>query len=280
MKCFFKIILILFYSISFKINAQVDTIFTNSEIIPCVIREVTTDAVKFSYVGEDLLNTFYKNSIVKIKMKSGRVQIFSESTSFKKVKDVSDYENVTFSQVESEIRGLYKIGDVSAKAKGTTLMSNQGRVMDRAYRKIKMQAALMGANVIFLTNQREDGNKGGGYYQSGTSSETSISGIAYSNQIPNFNVFINRIGNKRTFIPRFQDYLHSGGTEFISSTIVSKLKISEIINESGFIILKANLEDSNSLTNRYRVVSFDDNNFNITYESKNTVYNITIPFND
>ncbi len=271
--------LLFFIAFPVVLNAQVDTIFTNTEKIPCVVREVTTDAVKFTYVGEDLINSVYKNAVSKIRFKSGRIQVFAESTSFKKLKDVSDYENVTISQVESEVKGLFKLGDVSSKAKGTTTLSNQERVKERAYRKLKIQAALMGANVIYLTAQRQEGNKFGGYYQSGNSSETSLSGVAYTNYIPNFDEFKIAIKDKRLFQAESEDRLNSGASDMASNTSMAKFLIEEINNENGLIILTGKLEDSKNLTDKYRVVSFDSAKFNITYESKNTVFNLTIPYN-
>lgn len=274
--------LIIFILIGFQaltVSAQVDTIYTNTEKIPCSVKEITTDAVKFTYAGEDLLNSIYKNAILKIQFKSGRMQVFAESTSFKKLKDLADFENVTISQVESEVKGLFKLGDVSAKAKGTTTLSNQERVKERAYRKIKIQAALMGANVIYLTNQRQEGNKMGGYYQTGSTNETSLSGIAYTNVLPDFKEFIKAIKTKRNFEADYEDKLNSGASDMTTTTTTAKFEIYEINDENGLIILSGNLEDTRSLSNKYRVVSFDSTKFNITYESKNSVYNLTIPFN-
>lgn len=81
-----KILLIIVISlVSNKVFNQVDTIFSNNQKIPCNVKEITPDAVKFSYLGEDLINTIYKNSIQKIAFKSGRIQEFTEASSLKKV---------------------------------------------------------------------------------------------------------------------------------------------------------------------------------------------------
>ena len=128
-------LVILFLTISSFCQSQADTIFTNQEKIVCNVKEVTEDAVKYSYLNEQLVITTYKNMIQKIVYSSGRVQTFSEMTSFKKVANVEDYENVIMSQVEREVKGLYKLGDVSSKAIGVTIYANQETVKKRAYRK-------------------------------------------------------------------------------------------------------------------------------------------------
>lgn len=257
--------------------AQTDTIFSNSERIPCTIREITPDAVKYSFPGEELTTTIYKNAVQKIVFKSGRVQTFAESTSFKKVNNVMDFENVTVTQVESEVKGLFKVGDVSSKSKGATTMSNQERVKERAYRKLKIQAAMQGANIIYLTNQRTEGNKAGGYYQAGSSAETNLSGVAYTTLLPSYKDFEKLISTKRSFKASQEFKLWSSGSdvEETNITTVKQFKIINITNENGLIMLDAQLDGVTKYT-KFRVVSFSNTSFNIFYEDKSTVYNIKL----
>src|SRR5678815_2087658 len=85
---------ILLYSAACVFNciAQSDTIYTNTEKIPCTVKEVTADAVKFIYPNEEIINTVYKNTIQKIVFKSGRVQTFAEATNYKTVNGATEYE--------------------------------------------------------------------------------------------------------------------------------------------------------------------------------------------
>jgi hypothetical protein len=255
--------------------AQTDTIFSNNEKTACNVKEVTQDAVKFTYPNEDLVNIVYKNTIQKIVFKSGRVQTFAESTSFKKIESSNDYENVTISQVESEIKGLYKIGDVSAKAKGTTVYSNQEKVKQRAYKKLKIEAAMMGANIVYLTAQRTEGNKYGGYYQSGSSAETNLTGIAYSNILPSYSDFEKLMLNKTIFFAILDSHLWYSGTDISQIEISKKFEINSIKNENGLIIINGVLEGELNCK-VFRVVSFNSESFNIFYQDKNMVYNIKI----
>src|SRR5471030_2934650 len=190
----FVVIALLLITATIRRYAQVDTVIVNNQKIACSVKEITPDAIKYTFPGEDVINSVYKNTVQKIVFKSGRVQTFAEATSYKTVSNVMDYDKVTITSVESEVRGLYKLSDVSSKAKGTTTLSNQERVKERAYRKIKIQAAMFGANVIYLTNQRTEGNKYGSYYTSGSTAETNLTGIAYSNVLPDFEAFKKVIG--------------------------------------------------------------------------------------
>lgn len=254
--------------------AQMDTIYSNSEKIACSVKEITPDAVKYTFPGEDLITTVYKNAVQKIVFKSGRMQTFAESTSFKKVANVKDFENVTITQVEGEVKGLFKLGDVSSKAKGTTQFSNQERVKERAYKKLKIQAAMQGANIIYLTNQRTEGNKYGSQYSTGSSAETNLSGVAYTNQLPDYNAFKKIISDRKTYIAVQEIELYSSSSDMSLSEVQKPFKIIGMTNESGLIMLEAELKGAKAT--KYRVVSFSDNSYNIFYEDKSSVYNLKI----
>lgn len=256
--------------------SQRDTIYSNREKFACVIREVTADAVRFSYPEEELINAVYKNSIQKIVFKSGRVQIFSEATSYKKINSVDDYEKVTISQVEGEVRGLYKLGEVSAKAKGATTVSNQERVKERAYQKLKIGAAMMGGNVIYLTQVRTEGNRPATAYQSGSSTETSLSGVVYTNQLVDIDGFQKAMGDKIVFMSTQRTKLWSNATDMKRKEHRHQFTLKSIQNDNGIITLTGKLQGSDYTS--FRLVNFNQEAFTIYYEDRSTAYNINIMF--
>lgn len=257
--------------------AQTDTIVINNDKISCVVSEITADAVKFKYPGEDMTNTVYKNTVQKVIFKSGRVQTFIEATSYKKVDKVEDYENVTTTSIESETRGLFKLGDVSAKSKGTTTLSNQERVKARAFKKLKIQAAMLGANIILLHNQRSEGNKYGGYFQSGSTTETSLTGVAYTNQLPNVDDFRKLINGKSIFTATHGYKMWSSDSDVAKLTADNKLTIKNIENDNGIISIEGQITGV-SKYNKFRLTRFDNETFTIYYQDKSTVYNYVISF--
>jgi len=255
--------------------AQTDTVVINNQKIACSVKEITPDAVKYTFPGEDVINSVYKNTVQKIIFKSGRVQTFAESTSYKPVLNVMDYPNVTTTSVESEVKGLYKLGDVSAKAKGTTTLSNQERVKERAYRKFKIQAAMLGANVIYLTNQRTEGNKYG-YYNSSTA-ETNLTGIAYSNMVPDFEAFKKLIGNQTNFTA-FQEYeLDASDSDVSKSNVTKSFKITGVSNDGGIVNIEGKLEGEDNVTT-FQLANFNTSAFNIAYRYKGSAYSFAVKF--
>lgn len=244
---------------------QTDTIFSGNEVICCNVKEITADAVKYAYPGEDVINTAYKNIINKIVFKNGRIQTFAESLTLKKIESVDDYDNVNLSQIESEVKGLHKLGEVSSKAKGTTELSNQERVKQRAYKKMKIMAALMGANVILLTNHASHG------VTAWKDAETTLAGVAYTNQLPDFNEFMKLYGHNKKFIEIERISLWSGGSDMKKVETNNIFLVDKITNENGFIVIN---DGVNTKYPECRVVSFDQTGFNVFYKDKSTSYNI------
>jgi hypothetical protein len=256
-------------------QAQVDTIVSNNTKIACVVKEITPEAVKYTYPNEDLLNSVYKTTVQKIIFKSGRVQTFAEATSYKAINGVMDFDKVTVTVVEGEVKGLYKLTDVSSKAKGTTVFSSQERVKDRAYHKLKIQAAMFGANIVYLTNQRTEGNKYGGYFQSGSSAETNLTGVGYSNILPDYDKFKQLIGTKTDFTAIRKYELGASDTDVAQDAIDAPFTVSNISLENGIVLITAQLKGENN-NSVFQLASFTDTTFSVAYRHKGTAYNVEI----
>lgn len=71
-KSAFLFVLLLF---SVRAFGQTDTIFSNNEKIPCIVKEIKESSVVYVHPGEELLNSIYKNAVQKIVFKNGRVQV-------------------------------------------------------------------------------------------------------------------------------------------------------------------------------------------------------------
>ena len=265
-------ILIALSTLSF---GQVDTIFSYSEKIACTVKEINPEVVIFNYQGEDIANTMYKNAIQKIVYKSGRIQTFAESTALKNVQSVDDYENVTVTQLDYEIKGLNKLGDVGSKAKGTTLISNQQSVKERAYRKIRMAAALMGANIVYVTYQRSVGNNQGCFFDSGSSSETSLTGVAYSNKSLNLEEFKNTLSNKTSFKAVEKIELCSAFCTYDKTKSHKNFTMTSISEDNGSIMIQGRLQGEREI-HSFRVVSFDKSCFTLFFSNSCATYNVKI----
>lgn len=174
---------VFFVCVSLNALGQSDTIFkTNGEIIPVEVTGVNESTIDFVYPGESFSNSVSKSSVLKIHFKSGRKQEFASTLNVLSIKSCLEWENVQISKIESEVKGLFKIGNVGAKAKGATTMSSLAKLQDRAYNKIKIETAMLGGNVVFLIEQNTEEAVYGGEYSSSKTPGVTLAGLAYTSK--------------------------------------------------------------------------------------------------
>lgn len=162
-------------------SQTIDTIFKMSgEILAVNVTEINESTIEFTYPGEGFSNSIGKNSVLKIKFSSGRIQEFSPSLNLINVKSCLDWENVQISNIESEVKGLMKIDNIGAKAKGNTTMSSLGKLQTRTYNKVKIETAMLGGNVCYIINQNTE-EAVSGYYTSKSPSVT-LSAVCYTSK--------------------------------------------------------------------------------------------------
>jgi hypothetical protein len=251
--------------------ASLDSIFTSDGIILANVKKIAPDVIEYSFPDEEVVTAIYKNTVRKIRFKSGRTQSFSEATSLNDITSVYDYEKVNLTRVEGETKGLFKIDEIASKAVGTTVLSNITTVKERAFKKLKIQAAMLGGNLIYMLDQSTTGNQAGGYYQSGKSTETILTGIVYTNKLPNFEDFKNLIKDKKQFSVYQKNYVGRNSTDVESADyFVKEIRIEDIYEENKFIYLKAKGYD-NIMP---RIISFTNDNIIVGWKDKDRIYNI------
>lgn len=131
------------------------------------VKEVSENSVKFIYPNEQSINTLSKNTIEKIEFESGRTESMSEKII---IKGKEDWQKVVITNLESDVQGLTKGSELKAKAKGTTFTS-QGRVEERAFEKLKKEAAAKGYHTLLILTTT---GKSGSPYSSASSSIRAI----------------------------------------------------------------------------------------------------------
>jgi hypothetical protein len=118
------VILPLFLSKIYAQNAPLDSIFTSEGLILANVKSVEPEVVKYAFPNEEVVTSIYKNTVMKIRFKSGRTQNFAEAFALKTLNSVYDYDQVSLTRLESETKGLIKLDEVFTKAVGTTVFSN------------------------------------------------------------------------------------------------------------------------------------------------------------
>jgi hypothetical protein len=276
-------------SLPFLSFSQYDTIYSTTGKIIGVVKEIGENSIKFTYPQEDLLNNINKNVVKKIVFKSGRVQTFSNMSGYKTIKSGLDYENVSISLVFEEVKGLYKIGEAGAKAKGTTELSSIEKVKERAIRKMKITAAMQGANVVYQSQinttdnipGEKDGN--GQTTKAAQPTQTTVSGIAYSSELPSFEEFKQSIGNRKLFsvinLYEFESVYNildpfNMNTDIKEKSVTRSMELNSITEESGFIYVNAKIEKESNT--KFRVIFFNNEEFTLAYKTDKGIYNFRV----
>lgn len=162
-----------------RASILIDTILTvdnvimhNGNILKGTVTEITESGVKFKYENEEVINTLSKNVVAEIVFKSRRTQTISEKVV---IKGESDWEKVQITNVESDITGLNKYGELMAKANSGWSTTNVGKMEKEAMEKLKREAASNGCHIVLLLTTT---SRNGTYGISG-GTKASVTGIAY-----------------------------------------------------------------------------------------------------
>jgi len=245
-----------------------DTIFTYNEMIICKIKEVADENVKFSYPDEDILVSINKNRIKNISYSSGRKEVFVESTGYKEIKGWEDWEKVLTTNIDDEVDGLYKLGDVSSKVKAGTVLANLNKIKNKAIRKIKIRAAMIGANVVYLSSDHTKGHHYEPWSDDCTeTAEVLLTGVAYSNRTLNIEEFEKVVKCRNNFrLKKIVQMPFNRKRPTILSGKMRPVNLSNYTIEGFHVFVDFEKE-------KYRVISCDLNEIIIMRQGKRRTYN-------
>ena len=252
-------------------NAQ-DSIYLKNELIVAKVTEIGEDAVKYIYANESVINSLSKNLVKRIVFSSGRVQEFTRFSSFKEVSSWADWDNVSITSLEYEIRGLYRLDEVTSKARGATSISNVNRVKDRAYKKLKVETAMQGGSIVYISNEDVEGNRFSG--KSSSNAETTITGVAYAEST----VSLNEV---TLFLSKYSRVTHtetlSQGNNLVEPVLTSGsgvLSYTYPTEDGPFVFITTLIPEFENL--KMRIVYIDNDKINLMYKDKTKLYNFII----
>lgn len=262
----------------FSVQAQKDKLYLKGEIKEVQVEEVGANFIKFKYPNENASYTISRHQVDKIVFASGREEIFESP--FKPVSSVEDFENVYLSYIPQDVEGLKSLGQVFSKATGVTTLASINNVNNRAVRKVKMEAAMLGANVVLIGNTFQRGNQYGNENVPGNATMTSISGTAYSTSPSNYNK-----ETVRDFLENFQfvvlkkDKLNRNAFDkktaiqeiYDSNMNVKLFGFDEVYEKDGYLYVKTRYLRPKS--EELRVLFANEENITLVEQHKNSTYN-------
>lgn len=207
------------------------------------IKEVGLNSIKYTHPNEETVYTISKYQVSKIVFASGREEVFESP--IKEVSGLSDFKKVYITYNPEEIAGLQPKGQLFSKATGLTTLSSINEVNNRALDKLKMEASMIGANVVFIGNTFQRGNQYGGENQVGSSTQTSFSGMAFSTNKSNIQAVKSKIESQS--FHHYQTQKLNRNSWSPNRILASKngadrkpfmFKIEEIIEKDGELFVK------------------------------------------
>jgi len=213
------------YSLSAQTNG--DKLYMHDSVKEVIVDEVGVNAIKYRHLNENTSYVISKHQVKKIEFASGRVEIFD--IPFKPVHSLHDYENVFITYNPQDVEGMQTKGEVYSKAVGVTVLSSINNVQNRAVKKIKKEAAMLGANVILIGDTYQRGNQYGNEYTPANSTMTTLFGTAYSTDKKDMSKWLDAVKNNR---------FHLYQTEWLNRNAWdSKSKIPLSTDQGGNILL-------------------------------------------
>ena len=128
---------------------KLDSVFYNNGKVEAVnVTKNLSDKIEFSYPGETLINEVYKNQLLCIKYKSGRVEKYEQSFFVPIISSSDQWEQVVLTIDEDDLKGRVKAGTIKVK-------SMHGGVMETATRKdlekkLLKEAAKRGCGAVYI----------------------------------------------------------------------------------------------------------------------------------
>lgn len=157
MKCLVFVI-VLVISLSSFAQEKIDTIYTYAKPIAAKVKEVSDQEVFYTLPNEAVVYRLNKRTVQRIVFSSGRTEVFSQKNNLPDVRTAKDWRKVELTTLPAEVANLLKIGMVSVKATGPLTVSSVTRTQNRAFRKLKYAAAMLGGDRVLITNQSVEGN--------------------------------------------------------------------------------------------------------------------------
>jgi hypothetical protein len=198
------LLVVSFYS---HAQSQPDSIYTYNSVILGKVKEVGHDDVTYLMQGEDVAYKLYKRQILSITFANGRRETFNKRVIINKVSSYKDWDQVTVANLPVEVAGMVRIATVFTKATGGTTFSSVTKTQERAFKKMKQAAALLGGNVVLINNQAVEGNVYGE-----RTTRTQLTGTIYRS-LPFDTTGISKNISNRTFVATQRTVLGVNGVQ-------------------------------------------------------------------
>lgn len=238
-------------------QSKLDTIITLQKTIPCILTEIGPETIKYRFENEEVIQVLYKNQVLKIVHKSGRVENFESSLSLQKIEKLSDYAKIQLTFVENDIIGLVNVASIYVKSNAVLAIQSSDFIRSKAFEKLKKTAALYRSELVFVADQNTQLNQLGNIYSYPKPTSTQILGLGFTRNFLNFDQFKKNISTKTKFNAFEQIYIKN---DFSFLEIKVAFEVHKLYDKDGVIFIEGMFLDDKKPVKGV-VVAFDDKEF-------------------
>jgi hypothetical protein len=145
-----------FFGVSLFAQTKSDKLFTQNEVKEVNVKEITAVAIRYTYSGEETVYSINKILVNKIEFASGRQEVFQEIPKY--INDLDDYQNVFIATDPSEVLDLEQLGLLNTAFYKMEPLTTINQSIQKPISKLKLEAAMLGANVVLIENVGENVN--------------------------------------------------------------------------------------------------------------------------
>lgn len=248
--------------------SQTDTIFYKNEKISCKKIKIKTDSISYTSIDAGTKHTIAKKDVEKIVYKNGKTFSIKEDISIKHVDGIANFNDVVITFTPADTNKTTYICNVQTHFDHE--QSGQSKYLEKAYKLLKIHAALRGANIVFVPEQKALSITG-----IEDTAITALSGIAYCSDVPTLDAFDKKIGEKNEFNATEQWYLPKGRTDVYQLYFNGKFIINEISEVDGFVNINGELKGFPKVST-FRLIAVSSKFFTINFELNNVLYNVRV----
>ncbi len=249
--------------------SQTDTIISKTQKISCVSIKIKEDSVYYKLVDGTATLAISKNDVEKIVYKNGKTFTVKTTSALKVIEGVSNFDDIIITHNPRDVEGYTKIGSIRSKYQHVS-KDRHAKSLERPYRILKMQAALKGANIILVPQQ-----KGLIVSEEADTTVTQLYGTAYCSNLPTQEAFEKVVAEKNDFSSTIQWYMHQGRTDVYQLYFNGQFHIDNTYTENGLVYIEGELKSFPRVTT-FQLISLTNRAFYLFFELDGTQYNVKV----
>ena len=263
---------ILFASILFLLKlsliAQTDTLVTSDSKISCKVLKIQTDSIKYTLTGSKNILHISKKDVDRVIYKNGKVFSIKEDIRLKHIEGISNFNDVVISFTSADTLNTLRLEYIYIPVSYQS--SGQKNYLEKKYTLLRIQAAMQGANLIYIPEQKILTAEG-----ITDTSITNLYGIAYSSEKITLDTIEKILGDKNNLIATHQWYLQDGKSDVYQLYFNGIFIINEISELNGHVIFTGQLKGFPKVST-FRLISISDTFFTINFIMNGTLYNVQV----